>query len=58
MVFCHFLSQVDKGVSHAPQGCIDGNACAVGYFLKAHLQIMSHDEHLFLLDGQFLDKIS
>src|SRR5688500_1756259 len=57
-VFCHLLAEVDQRITHPSQRSINTYTSAGRNFLKTHIKIMPHDEHLFLLNRQFLDAIS
>src|SRR5690349_21884319 len=54
-VFHHFLAQIDECVSHPAQSRINTDACAVGDFLKTHIKVVPHYQHMFLLFRKLAD---
>lgn len=48
MVIKHLFPQVNECVAHAAQSGVNAHPGAFGYFLKTHLQVMAHNQHLFL----------
>src|SRR5690606_1858994 len=56
-VFHHFLAQINECISHPAQSRINTDACAVGDFLKTHIKIVPHYQHVFLFLRQLADII-
>src|SRR5690606_38325313 len=56
-VFRHFLAQIDQRISHPAQSRINTDACAVGDFLKSHIKLVPHNEHVLLFFWQLPDII-
>src|SRR5690606_2020946 len=52
--FYHFLSKIDKRITHSAQCGVYADSRAVGNFLKAHLEIVSHDQDLLLFIRKLL----
>jgi hypothetical protein len=55
--FDHFLSQINQSITHPAKGGIDAHACFICNFLKAHIHVVPHNEHLLLFRRQLLDKV-
>ena len=51
----HFAN-VDEGVAHATQSCVDGNACDIGYLLEAEILVVAHENNLALIIGQSINQ--
>src|SRR5690606_11342952 len=47
-VFHHLFTQIDQSIPHPSQRRVNANPCAVRNFLKAHLQIVPHNEYMLL----------
>ncbi len=42
------LANVDQGVAHASQGCVDADACQLGDFLETHIGIVPQNNDFAL----------